>query len=159
MIFSNFDSELRWQFYQKGYQAMIRSGFYFRQLVRPAFSHVYFQRAMPLLEVYAEANRNETELPPGFVDQMNACPVTMRDLLHLDYAISVGFAEIGQSENSGRDAKVQTWPGPAGVGVFIPVDAQVQAQEIPYDLGLDFDFEEDDDLFEDDPDDKKPFDL
>ena len=43
--------------------------------------------------------------------------------------------------------------------MFIPVDAQMQAQEIPYDLGLDFDFEEDDDLFEDDPDDKKPFDL
>ncbi len=159
MNFSKIDNEIRWQNYLSGYQAMIRSGAYFRQLVRPVFSHIHFQRAMPLVDVYAESNRGSSELPPGFGDQMNACPVTMRDLLHLDYAISLGFAE---SETTGTlrepRGKVLEWPGPSTNGSFTPVDALIRPEEIPFDLGPDFDFDEDDDPFDDDED-EKPFDL
>src|SRR5436309_12391970 len=87
MQIEELDNDTLWRCYQRGYHCMIRSGLYFRQLVRPALSHVNFQRALPILVVYARANHNDDDLPPGFSDQMEACPLTLRDLLHLDYAI------------------------------------------------------------------------
>ena len=159
MDFSKIDNETRWQNYLQGYQSMIRSGAYFRQLVRPAFSHIYFQRAMPLLDVYAETNRRDSELPPGFGDQMSACPVTMRDLLHLDYAISLGIAE---NEPTGAPHKLKgavlQWPGPI-VNGFVPADALISPNEIPFDLGPDIDFEDENDFFDEDDEEKKPFDM
>ncbi len=113
---------------------MIRSGLYFRQLVRPALSHVYFQRALPILVVYARANHNDDDLPPGFSDQMEACPLTLRDLLHLDYAICLGYAEeIGGSHGRRDSGPVMRWPGPVGTGgVFIAADAVISTQDEPF---------------------------
>src|SRR5437868_4116827 len=82
-----------WMYYQRGYTTMVRSGRFFRQVLRPALSHVYFHRAIPLLVEYARANHENSDLPPGFSDQMEACPLSPRDLLHLDYAISLGYVE------------------------------------------------------------------
>src|SRR5260370_13338128 len=111
-----------WRYYQRGYHCMVRSGLYFRQLVRPARSHAYFQRAIPILLVYARANHNDSELPPGFSEQMDACPLTLRDLLHLDYAICLGYAEaLSEDPVLCSVLPVFQWPGPAGsVDVFIP---------------------------------------
>src|SRR2546423_13703815 len=106
---------------------MIRSGLYFRQLVRPALSHVYFQRALPILVVYARANHSDDDLPPGFSDQLEACPLTARDLLHLDYAICLGFAAAQGSDPAALGAApVLDWPGPGGFnGGFIAAGALV----------------------------------
>ena len=137
---------------------MIRSGLYFRQLVRPALSHVYFQRALPILVVYSRANHNDDDLPPGFSDQMEACPLTLRDLLHLDYAICLGYAEeLGGRTGRTDIGPVMRWPGPAGTGgVFIAADAVISTQDEPFPD----EFEDtDDDMDEDDGEDTPPFDL
>jgi hypothetical protein len=109
----------------RGYHCLVRSGRYFRQVLRPALSHVYFQRAIPLLLEYARANRDNNDLPPGFGEQMEACPLTPRDLLHLDYAICLGYAEaLAAERRESRSAPLLDWPGPAGLhGVFISVDS------------------------------------
>ncbi len=132
-----------WTFYQRGYTTMIRSGRFFRQVVRPALSHVYFLRAMPLLVEYARANQGDGELPPGFNEQMEACPLSPRDLLHLDYAICLGYVEAqGLNPRRLKTIPVLDWPGPSGFGgVFIAADAL-----IAYDLsGLDEEMDPDDD--------------
>ena len=72
----------------------MRSGVYFRQILRPVLSHAYFQRALPLLHEYAAANHRDVELPPGFRERLDACPLSPRDLLHLDYAICLGYVEL-----------------------------------------------------------------
>jgi hypothetical protein len=61
--------------------------------VRPELSQVSFLRAVPLLTEYARANRDNSDLPPGFLEQMEACPLSLRDMLHLGYAICLGYAE------------------------------------------------------------------
>lgn len=158
MKIEELDNDTLWRCYQKGYHCMIRSGLYFRQLVRPALSHVYFQRALPILVVYARANHSDDDLPPGFSDQMEACPLTLRDLLHLDYAICLGYAEeLGAQAGKLAAIPVMPWPGPAGSGgVFIAADAAMTPQEDPF---LD-DFEDDDeDDNGDEDDDTPPFDL
>ena len=125
MEHDNVQPELLWRYYQRGYHSLVCSGLYFRQVLRPALSHVYFQRAVPLLVEYALANHRNKELPPGFGDQMEACPLTPRDLLHLDYAICLGYAEAqGYDPTTPAVLPVLDWPGPGGSnGIFIAADA------------------------------------
>ena len=160
--------ELLWQYYQQGYHSLTRSGLYFRQVLRPALSHVYFQRAMPLLVEYARANRLKGNLPPGFGDQMEACPLTPRDLLHLDYAICLGYAEARGIDPALLSlSPMLDWPGPGGSnGIFIAADAPagtslLMSEEIADSLDDvyrdDDPFDSDDDDEDDDP--KPPFDL
>ncbi|HLK56631.1 MAG TPA: hypothetical protein VKU00_08710 [Chthonomonadaceae bacterium] len=149
-----------WKYYQRGYHSLMRSGIYFRSILRPALSHAYFQRAVPLLAEYAQANRNESDLPPGFGDRLQACPLTPRDLLHLDYAICLGYAEAVQSHTASvSQAPVMDWPG-LGVdnGIFIPADA-LQAfamEELPEEFtGSEEEYPDEDE----DEESKPPFDL
>jgi len=152
----NVAPDLLWSYYQRGYYCLVRSGLYFRQVLRPALSHVYFQRAVPLLMEYARANRGQAELPPGFGEQLEACPLTPRDLLHLDYAICLGYAEAQGNDPARRTAlTVLDWPGPGGSnGVFLSVDAEVAQPELA-------EWEDDADSLNEEPDDdpKPPFDL
>jgi hypothetical protein len=124
-LIADLSPDLLWRYYMRGYHCLVRSGRYFRQVLRPALSHVYFQRAIPLLLEYARANRDNNDLPPGFGEQMEACPLTPRDLLHLDYAICLGYAEaLGADRRALRTAPLLDWPGPVGLhGVFIAVDS------------------------------------
>lgn len=154
MELDSLEPDLLWRYYQSGYHCLIRSGLYFRQVLRPALSHVYFQRAVPLLVEYSKANRDRGDLPPGFGDQLEACPLTPRDLLHLDYAICLGFA-VEQSfvPDPTPTSPMMNWPGPNGAnGLFLAVDAVTRQQEAAQD-----DFLDDDD--EDDGERKPPFDL
>ena len=157
MIIEDLDSEVLWQYYQKGYHCLIRSGRYFRQVLRPALSHVYFQRAMPLLVEYARANHGTGDLPPGFGDQMEACPLTARDLLHLDYAISLGMAEAqGTVPRRKPEVPILRWPGPeGGADVFIAADALLMQEIAEVESGYEEDYLPDDD----DDDGAPPFDL
>ncbi|HZP82553.1 MAG TPA: hypothetical protein VFB21_13015 [Chthonomonadaceae bacterium] len=125
MRIEELEPDLLWRYYQRGYNCLVRSGRYFRQVLRPALSHVYFQRAIPLLMDYARANHGNGDLPPGFGDQMEACPLTARDLLHLDYAICLGYAEAqGSDLRALAGVPVLDWPGPSGTySLFIAVDA------------------------------------
>jgi hypothetical protein len=163
MNFDELEPEALWRYYQRGYHCLVRSGRYFRQILRPALSHVFFLRAMPLLLEYSRANRGQADLPPGFGDQMIASTLTARDLLHLDYAICLGFAE-----SQGIDPKrlasrpVLDWPGPGGASsVFIAADAlladEIEEIEEEYldDSEMDFHDEDDEDNGEPGP----PFDL
>jgi hypothetical protein len=157
MEIENVAPDLLWRYYQRGYHCLVRSGLYFRQVLRPALSHVYFQRAVPLLMEYARANRGAGDLPPGFGEQLEACPLTPRDLLHLDYAICLGYAEAQGERPTGLSGlSVLDWPGPGGSnGVFLAVDAEVAGQDVP-DWGDDTDDLSDD---SEDDDSKPPFDL
>ena len=164
MQLENLEPELMWRYYQRGYHCLMRSGLYFRQVLRPALSHIYFQRAVPLLVVYARANHGHGELPPGFGDQMEACPLSPRDLLHLDYAISLGYAEaVGNDLNVLALSPVMEWPGPGGSsGLFIAADALLRGDTLAGENGLDgfedeFEQTDDGDTSDDDP--PTPFDL
>src|SRR5690348_63806 len=68
MNFDDLEPDALWRYYQRGYHCLVRSGRYFRQILRPALSHVFFLRAMPLLLEYSRANRGQADLPPGFGD-------------------------------------------------------------------------------------------
>lgn len=105
MVAESIPPDRLWRYYQRGYHCLVRNGLYFRDVLRPALSHVYFQRAVPLLVTYARVSRGQMDLPPGFGEQLQACPLTPRDLAHLDYAICLGYAE-----ESGRSAGVSTAP-------------------------------------------------
>jgi len=163
MEFENLAPGTLWGYYQRGYHCLVRSGLYFRQVLRPALSHVYFQRAVPLLVQYARANRGNGDLPPGFGDRMEACPLTARDLLHLDYAICLGYAEAqGTDPEALSMLPLLDWPGPGGTnGIFIAADALSTVVT----LGIEFDAEsnEDEDDDEDEPENDEnsnpPFDL
>jgi hypothetical protein len=157
MNLEDLEPNFLWRYYQRGYHCMVRSGLYFRQLVRPALSHAYFQRAIPILLVYARANHSDSDLPPGFSEQMEACPLTLRDLLHLDYAICLGYAEALSEDPVLRGvAPVMQWPGPAGSGgVFIAADAVMLSEDDPF---VDEYDEEDEEPDEDDGT-PPPFDL
>lgn len=157
--------ETLWRYYQKGYHTLVRSGLYFRQVLRPALSHVYFKRAVPLLIEYARANQKDTDLPPGFGDQMEACPLTPRDLLHMDYAICLGYAEVkGHDPQALGNQPVLEWPGAAGSnGIFIAADAAIHHSELddedPFN-NLDNENDDDEDEGEDGGGESKPpFDL
>lgn len=108
MDFEEISPEEMWGYYQKGYLQLVSCGRFFRQVVRPALSHVYFHKAMPLLKEYSRANHGMGDLPPGFGDQMEAHSLTARDLLHLDYAISLGYSQSLGFAN----APILNWPGP-----------------------------------------------
>jgi hypothetical protein len=159
MHIDELEPDTLWDYYRRGYDCLIRSGIYFRQIVRPALSHVYFQRAMPLLMTYARANHNDEDLPPDFGSQLEVCPLTPRDLLHLDYAICLGYAEAqGEDPQTLADSPVMDWPGLGGAnGVFIASDA-LMISEIE---GLDTDLEEQDaeDSQEEEEGSKPPFNL
>ncbi len=158
MNIEELDQDALWRHYQRGYHSLIRSGLYFRQVLRPALSHVYFLRAMPLLVEYARANHGRGDLPPGFGDQMEACPLTPRDLLHLDYAISLGLAESqGHSGRNGASLEMIDWPGPGGgAGLFIAADA-ISLTELGAFQGEADEEEEAEEDNDEDP--KPPFDL
>jgi hypothetical protein len=151
-----------WRYYQRGYHCLVRSGRYFRQVLRPALSHVYFQRALPLLVAYARANHGNGDLSPDFGEEMEACPLTARDLLHLDYAICLGYAEAqGRDQVALAGTPVLDWPGPSGsLGLFILADTWngLQSQELSEE-----EFEEIEAEDEEDEDDEEgpdtPFDL
>jgi len=153
----NLEPNTLWGYYQRGYHCLVQSGFYFRQVLRPALSHAYFQRAIPLLVQYARANHSGKDLPPSFVDQLHACPLTPRDLLHLDYAICLGYAEAqGCDPDILAALPVLDWPGPGGGNLFAAADAPFSPEEDTY-LG-DTDEEESFDE-EGDEDGGPPFDL
>lgn len=156
MNIEEFQLETLWRCYQKGYLCMVRSGLFFRHLVRPAFSHVLFQRALPILTVYSRSNRTEEELPPGFSQQMEACPLSLRDLMHLDYAISLGLAEE-ESILIPSEKPIMDLPGSMGMtSGYIPLDTAIVP---PDDLFFD-DFDDfDEDLDDLDNDDSPPFDT
>jgi hypothetical protein len=162
MHIEDLNPDALWHYYQRGYTCLVRSGLYFRQLLRPALSHVYFQRAVPLLQEYARANHGTCELPPGFGDQLQACPLTPRDLLHLDYAICLGYAEaMGRNPLTLAQFPVLEWPGPNGHnGLFIAADAILTETEVEMSLE---EFEEVEEMLdEDEADDNEtnpPFDL
>ncbi len=166
MHIEELEPDTLWLYYQRGYGCLIKSGLYFRQLLRPALSHVYFQRAIPLLKEYARCTHSALDLPPGFGAQMEACPLSPRDLLHLDYAICLGYSEMAHP-NADLDtaSSVMDWPGPPGhSGVFIAADAPFQAlnEELRAEFGLDD--EDDTDEFEqndedDDGEPEPPYDL
>lgn len=151
MNFDELEPDALWWYYQRGYHSLVRSGRYFRQILRPALSHIFFLRAMPLLREYNRANRGKGDLPPGFGDQMAACPLTASDLLHLDYAICLGFAEAqGNNPNLLATLPVLEWPGPGGSnGIFIASDALLvsEIEEIEEDFldDGDMDFPDDED--------------
>lgn len=98
---------------------------------------------------------------------MEACPLSPRDLLHLDYAICLGYSEIAQTNADLRSASsVLDWPGPPGhSGVFIAADAPFQAltEELEAEYGLDEDDDDDDgfnqDEDEEDHEPEPPYDL
>ena len=115
------DSDALWIHYQRGYRCLVRNGLFFRAILRSELSHAYFRRVVPLLAEYARANQEGSDLPPGFGSQMDACLLTPRDLLHLDYAICLGYAEAcGDTREADRLAPVLDWPGPGGyTGVFV----------------------------------------
>ena len=148
-----------WMYYQRGYTTMVRSGRFFRQVLRPALSHVYFHRAIPLLLEYARSNHENSDLPPGFSDQMEACPLSPRDLLHLDYAISLGYVEaVGLDPRLLQSMPVMDWPGPSGHnGVFIAADAAVTENMEMFDD--EFEDDEDESTDEDGGTSSPPFDL
>lgn len=125
MNYDEIELEALWAYYQRGYHCMLCSGRYFRQILRPALSHVFFLKAMPLLREYARANRGLGELPPGFGDQLATCALSARDLLHLDYAISLGFVDAqGVNPQQLSSAPMPAWPGPgSNTGVFVAADA------------------------------------
>jgi hypothetical protein len=167
MELDNLAPDILWRYYQRGYHSLVRSGLYFRQVLRPALSHVYFQRAVPLLVEYARANRGLGDLPPGFGDQLEACPLTPRDLLHLDYAICLGYAEAqGTDPKALATLPLLDWPGPGGSnGLFIAADAPAIIGALER-MGLeklmnDLEIEEEDEGVEDDGDEesKPPYDL
>ncbi|HZO89410.1 MAG TPA: hypothetical protein VFB38_13855 [Chthonomonadaceae bacterium] len=123
MHLEELEPDLLWRYYQRGYNCLVRSGRYFRQVLRPALSHVYFRRALPLLVEYARANHGDGDLPASFGEQMEACPLTPRDLLHLDYAICLGYAEAQSEGLTPTVAPVLEWPGPnISHALFIAVD-------------------------------------
>lgn len=159
MELENLAPDTLWRYYQRGYHCLVRSGLYFREVLRPALSHVYFQRAVPLLVEYARANRGNVDLPPGFGEQMEACPLTPRDLLHLDYAICLGYAEAqGDDPVVLAVLPVLDWPGPGGSnGIFIAADARsfstIRANTMA------FDEDDEDEIEEEDGDSNPPFDL
>ncbi len=125
MKLEKLNSDMLWHCYQRGYGNLMRSGAYFRQLLRPELSHAYFNRALPLLQDYAASNHGELQLPPGFRNRLEACPLSPRDLLHLDYAICLGYVELkGLDPSALAESPVFQWPGPlAGEGIFIAADA------------------------------------
>ncbi len=163
MQIEDLEPDALWRYYQRGYHCLIRSGLYFRQLLRPALSHVYFLRAIPLLQEYAKANHGVSDLPPGFGDQMEACPLTPRDLLHLDYAICLGFAEVQSGDPRALSGMpVMDWPGPGGSGgIFIAADAISYAELEVVGEAFVEDDEDDEPMDMDDEDtgSKPPFDL
>ena len=157
MIFDELDSETLWLCYQRGYHCLMRSGRFFQIVLRPALSHVYFQRAVPILLEYARANRGMSELPPGFGEQMVACPLTHRDLMHLDYAICLGISEAqSKSLFLAQNFSELEWPGPTNdANVFIPADSQF-AGELAFFYN---DMDDMDDMDDDGDDDNPPYDL
>jgi hypothetical protein len=166
MEIENLAPDILWRYYQRGYHSLVRSGLYFRQVLRPALSHVYFQRAVPLLVEYARANRGQGDLPPGFGDQLEACPLTARDLLHLDYAICLGYAEAQGNDPVALAAlPLLDWPGPSGSnGLFIAADAPGTGSldRLEFDVVIgepDLDDEDADNEDNGDDDTKPPFDL
>jgi hypothetical protein len=162
MHIEELEPDLLWRYYQRGYNCLVRSGRYFRQVLRPALSHVYFQRALPLLVEYARANHGRGDLSPGFGDQMEACPLTARDLLHLDYAICLGYAEAqGTDQRALAGVPVLEWPGPSGrQGLFVVADAWdgLQPEEFPAEL-MEEDEESDEEEEEQEEGPDTPFDL
>ncbi len=160
MDIENFAPDLLWRYYQRGYHCLVRNGLYFRQVLRPALSHVYFQRAVPLLVEYARASRGSGDLPPGFGDQLEACPLTPRDLLHLDYAICLGYVEmLAENPKTLAGLPVLDWPGPGGSnGIFIAADATISLGSLVEEYDEEFEEEEEE---EDDGDtgSEPPFDL
>lgn len=172
--FERIEPDTLWRYYQRGYLTLVRSGLYFRQVLRPALSHVYFKRAVPILIEYARANHRDGGLPPGFGEQMEACPLTPRDLLHLDYAICLGYSEMKARDTDARtEVPVLSWPGPGGnSGIFVAADAIIYHQDLDEfeELEQEFDGDFDDEIeptdFEDDDEDREeggggspPFDL
>lgn len=164
MQLDDLEPDLLWRYYQKGYYCLLRSGLYFRSVLRPALSHVYFQRALPLLAEYARANRGDGDLSPGFGTQMEACPLTPRDLLHLDYAICLGYAEVhGADVRAQSTMPVLDWPGPGGAhGVFIAADISGNLEAVDFvEPDEEIDFDEDGEAESEDEDNggNPPFDL
>lgn len=104
-------SDNLWHYYECGYNCLMQNGLLYRQMVRPALSHLNFTKVVPLLTEYARASSRDIELPPGFEGQMEALSITPRDLLHLDYAICMGYSHI-HSKDSGHNTPVLVWPGP-----------------------------------------------
>lgn len=154
------DPDALWRYYQRGYHCLVRSGVYFRRLLRPALSHVYFHRAVPLLEEYARVNSGQDEFPAGYREKLEACPLTLRDLLHLDYAICLGYAEAIAAERAPSEVlPILTWPGPPGdSAIFVSVDADT-VSEPEEDLLGDLDAEDLEGMTDDDEEPKPPFDL
>lgn len=163
MKFEELGPDALWHCYQRGYSNLMRSGVYFRQLLRPVLSHTYFQRALPLLHEYAAATHRAMDLSPSFRERLDACPLSPRDLIHLDYAICLGYVELeGLDPSALALAPVLQWPGPAtDDGLFIAADALIsgtgdlsQTELTGTEFDHDFVFDTDDDDIENDEEDE-----
>ncbi len=144
-----------WRYYRSGYQCLMRNGKYFRNVVRPVFSQVFFLKTVPLLTEYARANHGIAELPPGFMEQMQACPITPRDLLHLDYAICLGYAEAHVGKSNSQYPPLG-WPGPSGLAsIVLPAEAMDALLVEPPMPGMDTILDDEGDGDDDGP----PYDL
>jgi hypothetical protein len=86
---------------------MVRSGVLFKEVLRYMMTPIVLARAVPLLAYYARANYAGGDLPPDFEERLEASGLTIKDLVHLDFAISIGYAE-----SSGNDAP-EVGPVPA----------------------------------------------
>lgn len=122
-------TELLWQCYQAGYAHLMRSGAFFGQILRPGISHLRFHRALPLLQEYAASNNRHISVGPSFDERLDACAITPRDLLHLDFAICLGYAQLeGCTETEIKQPPVLAWPGPnAQGGLFVADDAILES--------------------------------
>jgi hypothetical protein len=124
--------ETLWRCYQRGYSSLVNSGAFFRQLLRPVISHAFFQRALPLLQEYARSNSADKDPSPGFRDRLEASMLSPRDLIHLDYAICLGYLDIVAAESGLPGGSfVMQWPGPASVGGTFVASDPIQKSKPP----------------------------
>ena len=113
MTLQDLGPEALWRCYQRGYSSLVNNGAFFRQLVRPGLSHAFFQRALPLLQEYARSNSTDNVLLPGFRERLEANMLSPRDMIHMDYAICLGYLDLNTPEPSAAENGIMQWPGPA----------------------------------------------
>jgi hypothetical protein len=132
MTLQDLGPEALWRCYQRGYSSLVNNGAFFRQLVRPGLSHAFFQRALPLLQEYARSNRSDKDLLPGFRERLEANMLSPRDMIHLDYAICLGYLDLTTPERPGVDNGIMHWPGPASLNVgFVASDPPLKSKPAP----------------------------
>ncbi len=86
---------------------------------------------------------------------MQACPLSPRDLLHMDYAICFGYAELYGLSAHRQQPELLDWPGPLEAGMAWSLEGTRRLLSALF-FGENFDELEEDPSLEDDD---LPFDL